>query len=67
MEISRISYIKADNNTLINENQIRWIQKINECMEVCSKQNGCTIDMDTNKICKINNIFSYNKLNKYFE
>lgn len=61
-------YIKADNNIIINEKYIRWVKKMDDCLEVCSKLNGCSItDGSTHKICKYNNLDSYNKLNKNFE
>ena len=62
-------YLKTDDNRVINEKYIVWIQKINDCLEVCTKTTGCNNISrgDTHKICKINNIDSYNKLNKYFE
>ena len=63
------SFIKADNNILINKNAIRWIKKMEECMEVCAKQSGCSVShkFDTISICKKNSPDSYYKLNKYFE
>ena len=43
-------------------------KKINECLEVCVKSNGCSLlNNNTHKICKLNNIDSYNKLNRHFE
>jgi hypothetical protein len=61
-------YLKADNNKLINEACIRWVQKFDECLEVCTKSTGCdVINGGTTRICKINNSDSYNKLNKHFE
>ena len=39
---------------------------MSECLEVCTKPNGCYVG-DIHKICKINNLDSYNKLNKHFE
>ena len=61
------NYIKADDNTIINEKCIRWVKKMSECLEVCSVSTGCNVKYNTLKICKINNLDSYNKLNKYFE
>ena len=62
-------YIKTDNNTIINEKSIKWIKKMNkkmdDCLAVCTKSNGCYMK-ETHLICKINNVDSYNKLNKYF-
>lgn len=61
-------YIKTDDNTIINEKCIKWVEKISECLEVCTKSTGCSVKFrDTHKICKLNNLDSYNKLNKYFE
>lgn len=65
------TYIKADGNKLINEKCITWVRKIDECLEVCTKSEGCGIRWtghnDTHKICKINNPDSYDKLNFFFE
>jgi len=68
MDNTKVSYVKTDDNRIINENSIRWIKKMNDCLEVCIKSTGCnTILNDTHKICKINNASSYDKLNKFFE
>lgn len=61
------SYIKTDDNRIINEKYIRWVKKLSECLEVCSKMTGCSSGRDTHKVCKINNSESYHKLNKHFE
>ena len=62
------TYIKADYNKLINEKHIRWIKKMGDCLEVCTKSAGCNMkNGDTHKICKLNNFDSYNKLNINFE
>jgi len=60
------SYIKTDDNKLINEVHIRWIKKMNECLEVCTKSNGCISGQNTHSICKRNSSTSYEKLNKLF-
>jgi hypothetical protein len=68
MENNQISYIKTDNNIIINEKSIRWVHKMYDCLEVCLKSTGCNIkNKDTVRICKINNLDSYNRLNKHFE
>ena len=68
MDNTKVSYLKTDDNRIINENCIRWIKKMNDCLEVCIKSTGCTTRFnDTHKICKINNPSSYDKLNKFFE
>jgi len=66
---NKISYIKTDNNKIINEKCIKWVKKMDDCLAVCTKSTGCNIDNGdgTHKICKIYNLDSYNKLNKYFE
>ena len=68
MENNKNTYFKTDNNSIINERYITWVKKMNDCLEVCVKTNGCSIRSgDTHKICKFNNPDSYNKLNKEFE
>ena len=67
MENEKVSYIKADDNKLINKKAILWIKKLNECLEVCTKSTGCSVQNgDTHKICKLNNPSSYNRLNSWF-
>ena len=36
-----VSYIKADNNIIINEKCIAWVKKMEDCLEVCAKTTGC--------------------------
>lgn len=64
---NNVSYIKTDDNKVINEKYIRWVKKMNDCLEVCTKSNGCMVGRDTHKICKLYNPISYNKLNMDFE
>lgn len=59
-------FIKVDNDKIINEKAIKWVKKMDECLYICTKSDGCTLDY-THKLCKINNFNSYNKLNKNFE
>ena len=61
------SYCKTDENKVINERHIRWINKMNDCLEVCTKGNGCTKGKDTHRICKLYTPDSYNKLNSLFD
>ncbi|MDA9072413.1 hypothetical protein N9K75_00910 [bacterium] len=69
MENNSVSYIKADNNIIINEKCIAWVKKMGDCLEVCAKTTGCNVIKydDTYRICKINNPASYHALNKLFE
>jgi len=68
MENNNIFYLKTDDNKIINENHIRWVKKINDCLEVCTRSIGCDINNEnTHTICKLNSSDSYNKLNKHFE
>ena len=61
------SYIKTDDNKIINERCIRWVKKMNDCLEVCILANGCNVNRgNTHRICKLNNLDSYNKLNELF-
>ena len=65
--INNTSYVKTDDNKIINEKQIRWVKKLNECLEVCTKSDGCIVGKNTHSICRLNNLESYNRLNKFFE
>lgn len=70
MENNSVSFIKADDNKVINEKYIKWIKKMDECLEICTKSTGCGLALttgDTHKICKLNNPDSYNKLNNLFK
>ena len=60
-------FIKADDNVILNMKCIRWVKKMDECLQICSKSDGCSWNGDTRKICKINNADSYRRLNRYFE
>ena len=60
------TFIKVDNDKIININCIRWVKKMDECLQICSKSIGCSIKLDTHEVCKINNQESYNRLEKYF-
>ena len=59
-------YTKVDNNKVINLNHIRWVKKMDECLQICTKSNGCG-ENDTSKLCKLNNPTSYDKINRLFE
>jgi len=64
------TFIKVDNNKMINEKCIIWVSKMNECLEICTKTTGCSRNLtmkDTHTLCKLNNPESYDKLNKSFE
>jgi hypothetical protein len=67
MEKKSNGYIETDENKVINEKHIRWIEKMNECLEVCTKVNGCIARKNTHRICKLYTPDSYNKLNRLFE
>jgi hypothetical protein len=67
MNSNKNFYIKTDNNKIINEKCIKWVKKMNECLEVCTKSDGCIEHVDTHKICKSISFESYNKLNYYFK
>jgi hypothetical protein len=66
MENNNNLYIRVDDNKIINEKCIKWIKKIDDCLHVCTKSSGCN-NTDIHKICKLNNIDSYNKFNNFFE
>jgi hypothetical protein len=62
---TNVPFLKTDNNTIINENRITWVRKMNECLEVCLKTTGCGT-LDTHSICKIYSPESYKRLNDIF-
>ena len=66
MENNNVSYLKTDDNKIINEKCIRWVKKMEECLQVCTKSDGCEGMKDTHKICKENSPISYKHINKYF-
>ena len=59
-------FLKTDDNRIINEKCIRWVKKMSDCLEVCTRSNGCAVSKHTHTICKSNNAESFNKLNKHF-
>ena len=59
-------FLKTD-YSVINEKYIKWVRKMNNCLEVCMKSDGCIVGKTTHQICKLNTPDSYNKLNKHFE
>lgn len=65
-EKEKNTFLKTDENEIINESCIRWVKKMNECLEVCIKSDGCT-SYNAFKVCKTNSLDSYEKLNKYFD
>jgi hypothetical protein len=68
MKNNQAKYLKTDDNRIINEKYIRWVQKMSDCLEVCTKLTGCDVKMGTtHRICKLNNQYSYNKLNELFD
>jgi hypothetical protein len=63
---NKVIFLKTDDSKIINENAIRWVKKMDECLHICLKTDGCEFKSGTHEICKINNLISYNKLNKHF-
>lgn len=63
---SSVRYIRTDNNKIINERCIRWVKKIDDCLEICTKNTGCSAPSTTHTLCKINNYDSYTELNAHF-
>ena len=67
MENNQVSYVKTDDNKVINEQCIKWVKKMNDCLEVCIRTNGCRVGVNTHVICNSNNPESYKKLHKLFD
>jgi len=66
MENNQVSYLKINEDKIINEKCIKWVQKIEECLYICTKSDGCEGKNDTHKICKHLNPNSYKHINKHF-
>lgn len=63
---SEITFIQTDNQFIVNEQCIRWIKKVHDCMQICAKPTGCVSSFDTLRVCKMNSPDSYDRLNNYF-
>ena len=57
---SKSSYIKTDNNTFINEQNIVWVKQMNDCLTVATMETDALFNIY--KICKLNTPYSYNNL-----
>lgn len=51
---------------IVNEASIRWVQKMDECLEICTKSDGCKVGVNTHRVCKLYNPNSYSKLIVHF-
>jgi len=72
MDNKTTSFIKTDDNTVINEQCIKWVKQIDECLYVCTKSGGCNQHItdrfrDTHKICKSEHPDSYHRVNTLFK
>lgn len=59
-------FIKVDGNQVVNVEFIRWIEKKDECLSICSKMDGCG-DYGVSRVCRISNPNSYDYLLKLFQ
>jgi hypothetical protein len=59
-------FILCDGDRVVNTKYIRWIQRLNETMEICTKSTGCAMGKNTIKISKLLYPQSYSKLNVMF-
>ena len=66
MSSNKVSYIKINDDTILNESCIRWIKKVDECLEICAKPVGCSVGINTHKVCNQGNPDTYLKLNNNF-
>lgn len=66
--MNKDTYIKTDENVVVNEKYIRWIKKVDECMEICSRFNGCSLETSKHnlRVCKLNNPDSYKRMEQLF-
>jgi hypothetical protein len=65
------SFIETDENKVIYTECVYWVDKLEECLEICMKpestdQNKLSNNIETHKICKANNPENYKLLNDLF-
>ena len=61
------TFLKTNDNKIINQKHIHWVQKIGYCLHVCTRSIGCNINNGTtHQICKLNNPHSFHTLNTFF-
>jgi hypothetical protein len=64
-------FVRLEKNIVLRESAIRWMKQMEECIYICSKNNGCHIDESfqntTHRVCKSTNPTSYNRLLRHFE
>ena len=67
----RYEYIHVRNDDVdysINANNIRWIREKNDCLYICTKKEGCALDVkwgDTSKVCK--DMKDYDKVKRWID
>jgi len=67
VDISGQKFVKASDNTIISLKHIRWVKKLDRCLEICSKIDGCIIGRDTHQVCQYNNPDMYAWLGQHFQ
>jgi hypothetical protein len=63
------TFIKINDDTLVNQNYIQWMKQVGDCIYICNKVYGCDEKSlyGTYKICKSGDNFkSYSILKKKF-
>ena len=67
MDCNQPKFLRTDNDVIINKYAILWVIKMDECLNVCMRSNGCyNVPTDTHRICKNMNSASYEELNRHF-
>jgi NADH:ubiquinone oxidoreductase subunit E len=61
------TYLKTDDNKIINEKCIKWVKQMENCLEVCTMSPGCIVNKNTHRVCKDKSYESYMKLISFFE
>jgi len=59
-------FLLTDNDLVVNEDHIVWIQRIHDCMHVCVKTDGCVAKKSTHKVCKDIQTTSFARLEPLF-
>lgn len=63
-------FVRLEKDVVLRESAIRWMKKMEECLYICSKSDGCHIDQSsqnsTHRVCKSTNPTSYDRLIRHF-
>ena len=60
------TFIISDSGIAINPNFIRWIKQVDNCMEICTRFDGCMVGTNTIQVCENVNKINFDKIHSDF-